>query len=124
MKEMLAFTATIVLFMTLVLFIISLVHPNLRFNEKILKTKSRKKLTLYYSGIIFCLIVIIGVFAPPPVENDQSNSKIEETSPQEPQIESIDDNKSQQPELSDSYDVVKVIDGELHRHSTTILQLS
>lgn len=112
MKEIIAFIATMALLTVLVLFVISLIYPNLRFNKKILKTKNRKKLILYYSGIIFSLFVIIGVFAPPPAENDHSNSIIEETSSQEPQVESIDENKSQQPKLSDSYDVVKVIDGD------------
>lgn len=113
MNEILATIFTICLLGVIVLFVISLIKPSFSLNKKLFKTDSRKRLSAYYSGILVSLFVLIAIFAPAPVENEQLNSTQDtaDTS-QQTQVETEEQTETEKLQLSDLYDVVKVVDGD------------
>lgn len=112
MKEVLVFVFTITFLALIVLFIVSLVKPNLSLNKKILKITSRKRLVAYYAGAIVVLFVLIGITAPPQETNKQSVATNSPTQTQEQDKPEPIEAKEQEKVLSDLYAVTKVVDGD------------
>lgn len=113
MKEFIATVLTLGLIAAIIAFVITLIRPKLTLNTKLFKTNSRKKLAVYYSGILIALFILIAIFAPTPTQNEQLNSTTENTN----SSEQTNQTASEQPEaeklkLSGLYEVVKVVDGD------------
>lgn len=94
MKEFIATVLTLGLIAAIIAFVITLIRPKLTLNTKLFKTNSRKKLAVYYSGILIALFILIAIFAPTPTQNEQLNSTTENTN----SSEQTNQTASEQPE--------------------------
>ena len=115
MKEFFAAIFTLALIIAVVALILSLVKPGLAFNKKLFKTNVRKRLAVYYSALIIALFILIGIVAPVP--NVTVNERLSNSAEDVAAVSQTEEIKSEnppiaEPELSDLYSVVKVVDGD------------
>lgn len=114
MRQALAFISTFVLLIFTVLFVLLLVKPNLGLNKHILKVLIRKKLAIYYFGIVTALFIFIGLIKSLNAPNKQNASINTPPQIQEDAIKLKEDKElnKQNKQLSELYKVTKVIDGD------------
>lgn len=119
MNEMLASVFTIALLVVIVLFALTLFKSARKINTRFFKTTNRKKLSVYYLGIVIILFVLIGMTAPPQDETNQKASTPSQVSKEIPETDTVIEDtedaiekQGQEKVLSELYPVTKVVDGD------------
>lgn len=112
MRAFLAIMLSFGLLTVVVMLILSLMMPTIKLNKILFKTASRRKLAIYYTIVIFALFMLIGLIAPTAPVKQLDNHAQETTPPIRTAVTSSEKKPSKQPQVSNLYDVVRVIDGD------------
>ncbi len=103
MGELLVNLFGFLLLVGIVLFVLTLKNPKRRFNKVLFKTNDKKKLIVRYAVILVFLFIGIGVASPrqPTKPDKAANNAKQQEAP-----------KENEPQLSDLYEVIEVVDGD------------
>lgn len=113
MRETISTLLILLMLVVLGFYVYSLVNPKASLNKKYLKTSSRKKLSAYYIGTMFVLLIMGGIIAPAQVNDDNASQDVKEVSQSTSNIEASEEKIEAESLISSElYKVVKVVDGD------------
>jgi len=105
MNDFISFVLASALLVTLILFVVTLLKPDIKINKKLFRSDKRKKLAVRYLLLIVALFVGIGIVSPG--QSPESDAVANSTQHQE-----MSGDAKRKNQLSDLYDVIEVVDGD------------